>query len=236
MEPVALRAYEALAERYAKLIDTKAHNALYERPATLSLLPEVKGKQVLDAGCGPGVYSELLIERGAQVVAVDVSPAMIEQARWRLGEKASVLQVNLEEPLTFARCDSFDLIISSLVLDYIADLPSLYKEFHRILRSAGYLVFSIGHPFGDFLRHQEGSYFETRLVEETWRGFGIEVDVPFFRRPLEAIVNPLFDAGFFLDRLLEPLPTEEFKRVEPEDYEKLKKQPGFMSIRARKLG
>jgi SAM-dependent methyltransferase len=234
-EPLALRAYEALAERYARLIDTKAHNALYERPATLSLLSDVEGKRVLDAGCGPGVYSELLVERGAEVIAVDVSPAMVEQARRRLGKKVKVLQANLEEPLTFAESGSFDLIVSPLVLDYIADLPSLYKEFYRVLRSPGYLVFSIGHPFGDFLRHNEGSYFETELVEETWRGFGVEVNVPFYRRPLGAIVSPLFDAGFVVDRLLEPLPTEEFKRVEPEDYEKIRKQPGFMTIRACKV-
>jgi len=235
MKPVALRAYEALAERYAKLIDTKPHNALYERPATLSLLPDVEGKQVMDAGCGAGVYSELLVERGAEVIAIDVSPAMVEQARRRLGDKVSVLQANLEEPLTFATSGSFDLIVSPLVLDYIANLPSIFKEFYRVLRFPGHLVFSIGHPFGDFLRHNEGSYFETQLVQETWHGFGGEVNVPFFRRPLEAIVSPLFDAGFFVDRLLEPMPTEEFKRVEPEDYEKIKKQPGFMTIRACKL-
>ena len=234
-EPLALRAYEVLAERYAKLIDTKAHNALYERPATLSLLPDVEGKRVLDAGCGPGVYSELLIEQGAEVIAVDVSPAMVEQARHRLGDKVKVLQANLEEPLMFAESGSFDLIVSPLVLDYIADLPSLLKDFYRVLRSPGCLVFSIGHPFGGFLRHDEGSYFETRLVEETWRGFGVEVKVPFFRRPLEAIVRPLFDAGFIIDRLLEPRPTEEFKRVEPEDYENIQQQPGFMTIRACKV-
>ncbi|MCH8877784.1 MAG: methyltransferase domain-containing protein [Chloroflexi bacterium] len=101
-EPVALQAHEALAESYAKLIDTKADNALCERPATLSLLPDVKGKQVLDAGCGPGVYSELLVRRGAEVIAIDVSPAMVELAKARLGERVRVLQVNLEEPLTFA--------------------------------------------------------------------------------------------------------------------------------------
>ncbi len=234
-EPVALQAYEALAESYAKMIDTKAHNALYERPATLSLLPDVEGKQVLDAGCGPGVYSELLIGRGAEVIAIDVSPAMVELAKARLGELVNVLQVNLEEPLTFAESASFDLIISPLVLDYISDLPSIYKEFYRVLRSPGHLVFSIGHPFGDFLRHNEGSYFETRLVSEIWRGFGVEASMPFFRRPLEEIVAPLFSAGFYVDRLLEPLPTEEFKRVEPEDYEKIQKQPGFMAIRACKL-
>lgn len=234
MEPLALRAYEELAERYAKLIDTKAHNAFYERPATLSLLPEVAGKQVLDAGCGPGVYAARLVEQGANVTAVDASPAMVEQAKRRLGERATVLQVNLEEPLLFAKANSFDLIVSPLVLDYVADLASLYREFYRVLRSPGTLVFSIGHPFGEYLRHQEGDYFETRLVEETWRGFGIEVRVPYFRRPLSAVVGPLFGAGFVIDRLLEPLPTEEFKRVEPDDYEELMTRPGFMCIRAYK--
>ena len=49
-KPIALAAYEKLAERYAALIDTKPHNAYYERPAMLSLLPKIQGKHVLDAG------------------------------------------------------------------------------------------------------------------------------------------------------------------------------------------
>jgi ubiquinone/menaquinone biosynthesis C-methylase UbiE len=52
------------------------------------------------------VYSELLVERGAEVIGVDVSPAMVKQARGRLGEKVKVLQANLEEPLTFAASGS----------------------------------------------------------------------------------------------------------------------------------
>ena len=72
-KPIALDAYETLAESYAARVDTKPHNAYYERPATLSLLPQVKGKRVLDAGCGPGVYAEWLVEHGAEVVAFDVS-------------------------------------------------------------------------------------------------------------------------------------------------------------------
>jgi hypothetical protein len=39
-QPIALDAYQALAEAYAAVIDTKPHNAYYERPATLSLMPE----------------------------------------------------------------------------------------------------------------------------------------------------------------------------------------------------
>jgi len=86
--PIALEAYEALAEAYAAVVDTKPHNAYYERPATLSLLPDDTGMRVLDAGCGPGVYSEWLADRGAKVVALDVSPRMAEIARQRLGSRA----------------------------------------------------------------------------------------------------------------------------------------------------
>ena len=67
--PIALAAYETIAEAYAAHIDTKPHNAYYERPATLSLFPDVKGKRVLDAGCGPGVYAEWLAHRGASSTA-----------------------------------------------------------------------------------------------------------------------------------------------------------------------
>lgn len=66
-KPIALDAYEALAERYAALVDSKAENAYCERPATLSLLPDVKGKRVLDAGCGPGSYSEWLVLPGLRM-------------------------------------------------------------------------------------------------------------------------------------------------------------------------
>lgn len=55
---IAYEAYERLADAYAEMIDAKPHNAYLERPATLSLLPDVEGKRVLDAGCGTGTYSE----------------------------------------------------------------------------------------------------------------------------------------------------------------------------------
>jgi len=61
-------------------------------------LPEVKGKRVLDAGCGPGIYAEWLADRGAKVVALDVSPKMVELAKKRVGTKATVLQADIRTP------------------------------------------------------------------------------------------------------------------------------------------
>lgn len=68
----------------------------------------------------------------------------------------------------------------------------------------------------------------------TWRGFGAPVTVPYFRRPLSAMLDPLLAAGFVLERLEEPRPVPEFKEHDPADYEKLSRTPGFLCLRARK--
>jgi 2-polyprenyl-3-methyl-5-hydroxy-6-metoxy-1,4-benzoquinol methylase len=233
--PIAQEAYDALAEAYAAQLDTKPHNAYYERPATLSLLPEVRGLRVLDAGCGPGVYAEWLAARGAEVVACDANRKMVEYARDRLGDRAQVLQANLEQPLDFLDDQSFDLVLCPLVLDYVKDWKSVFEEFSRLLRPAGCLVFSMEHPCPKFWDHrQESNYFDTHPVEYEWHGFGKPIKVPSYRRPLQAVINPLVEAGFILDRLLEPVPTDEFQQAEPEDYAQLIKSPGFLCVRAIK--
>ncbi|MCW4048215.1 MAG: class I SAM-dependent methyltransferase, partial [Candidatus Bathyarchaeota archaeon] len=66
---MAYDAYEKLAASYAEMVDTKPHNAYLERPTTISLLPDVWDKQVLDAGCGSGSLTMWLLEHGAQVTA-----------------------------------------------------------------------------------------------------------------------------------------------------------------------
>ncbi len=226
--------WDVLAETYAQRVETKPHNAYYERPATLSLLPEVGGRRVLDAGCGPGVYAEWLVNHGADVVALDASEKMVEFARARLGSRAKIVHADLEQPLTFFDDASFDLVLSPLVLDMVRDLAPLFREFYRIVRVEGHLIFSLGHPAADyFVRHPAGNYFATELVESEWRGFGPPVRIAFYRRPLGAIINPLLAAGFALERLLEPVPTEAFRAQAPEDYADRIRRPGFLCIRAK---
>ena len=120
-EPVAREAYEKLADSYSARAPTKPHNAYYERPATMGLLGDVAGRRVLDAGCGPGVYAEELLARGAEVTGLDASERMIELARERLRGRAEVRRANLEEPLPWLANDSFDLVVSTLVMDCVED-------------------------------------------------------------------------------------------------------------------
>jgi SAM-dependent methyltransferase len=231
----ALEAYETLAEVYAAAAETKPHNAYYERPATLSLLPPVQGRRVLDAGCGPGIYAEWLVDHGAEVVAFDLSPNMVHLARQRLADRAHLFQADITRPLDMLADQTFDLVLSPLVLDYVRDWAPVFREFARLLRPGGYLVFSAGHPCADFYRPADANcYFDVEYLTMEWTGFAIPIRMSWFRRPLSAVINPLIATGFCLDRLLEPRPTDDFRRQDPEGYADLMRRPGFLCVRAVK--
>ncbi|WP_410765857.1 class I SAM-dependent methyltransferase [Haloferax sp. DFSO60] len=229
--PVALDAYEAMADEYAARAPEKPFNADLERPATQSLCPNLDGLDVLDAGCGPGITTEHLVSEGANVVGVDLSPRMLHHARERVGRDAEFVRLDLGHRLPFSD-DSFDLIYSSLAITYVEDWNALFSEFARVLRSGGNLVFSTQHPFDDASRLEPDDYFAVEEVTETWDGFGDPVDVTFYRRPMEQIVNPLLDAGFVLERMLEAKPTEQFREKAPETYERISGTTTFLCIRA----
>ena len=69
-------------------------------------------------------------------------------------------------------------------------------------------------------------------MEYEWTGFGEPLRVPSYRRPLSAVINPLVRAGFVVEQILEPVPTEPFRQMDPDGYEELTRSPGFMCVRA----
>ena len=228
-KPLALDAYEAIAERFAVLAASNAYNACYERPATISLLPDVCGKDVLDAGCGPGIYAECLLNSGANVTAIDASPAMLKQARRRLGDRVSFRQANLEQPLEFFAAELFDVIILALVLDSVRNWYSVFRELFRLMKPGGVLVFSVGHPLAEFELSQTRNYFDVELIDGEWPTYGLTV--PSYRRSFTEVFAPPRAAGFIIDRILEPLPTEDCRAHFPESFRKLSTRPYFLHAR-----
>ena len=221
--------YDAIADAYAAEIDDRPYNALYERPAMLSLLPEVSGARVLDAGCGGGWYTEQLLARGARVTAIDASARMVRHARQRLGDAAEVRVADLAD-LSFAQDASYDGIVSALVVHYLRDLRPAFTELRRVLKPGGWLLFSTHHPAAETAYFQPERYLDVEPVEDDWGWVGT---VRFFRRPMSDIVNSLADTGFAIERMVEPVPTDAFRQLKPEAYERQLRQPNFLLVLAR---
>ena len=112
--------YDAFATAYAAQNDTSLLNAWYCRPAMIDLAGDVAGRRVLDAGCGSGPLAAALRERGALVSGFDLSPAMVDLARERLGAAADLAVADLAADLPYAD-GAVDVVVSSLALHYLED-------------------------------------------------------------------------------------------------------------------
>lgn len=227
-----ISAYEQLAERYNELIEHKPHNAYYDRPNTLQLIPEAEGKSILDAACGPGKYAEILLSRGARVTGFDISPKMVQLAQARNQGKGHFFVHDLSTPFEMLEDASFDFVLCALALHYVQDWTLTMQEFYRVLKPGGYLVISIEHPFFEYNYFNSKKYFEVEHVKCTWKGFGKPVEVNSFRRPLSECLAPITNNGFYIDKLVEPKPTKEFEALDPRHFKELNNFPGFMCIRA----
>jgi SAM-dependent methyltransferase len=223
-------AYETMAEEYAAGSERNAWNSLYERPATIALLPPVAGKHVLDVGCGSAPLSAWLVDHGASVAGIDASAAMIRIAERRALPNASFRVTNLADPLPFAD-GTFDIAVASLVLHYLEDWLEPLRELRRVLRAAGTLVLSTHHPSWDVTLSDSGDYFATELIQDCWERGGRPFEVTYWRRPLTAMVAAMRSAGFRIDTIEEPFPLEECRERFPEDWQKLTTRPAFLFFR-----
>ncbi|APW96472.1 methyltransferase type 11 [Halobiforma lacisalsi AJ5] len=228
--PNVHRAFDALADEYDRKGDEKPANAHLERPATRSLVPDVDGARVLDAGCGAGHLTRELVDRGAAVVGLDASAEMLAYARERVPE-AVLCRADLGRELPFAE-GSFDGVVSSLAFHYVRDWGRLFRNLRRILEPGGWLVFSMQHPHADFEEYDDTeNYHDVERVSAVWDSFGTAVAVPAYRRPLSAVFSPALETGFRLERLVEPTPTEAYRRKSPERYEYERTHPNFLCLR-----
>jgi SAM-dependent methyltransferase len=220
-----------LAASYARVTASNVCNAAYERPAVRAILGDVCDLDVLDAGAAAGEHSAWLLAGGARVVALDASESMVRLARARLGDDVRVLQADLAQPLPFPD-HVFDLVLSSLTLHYVADWLGPLREFRRVLRPDGRLVFSTHHPSATL--DPGDDYFAVRRVDDAFGDFAAEkIPVRYYHRPLEKIVDDVVSAGFVLRALREPRPTPEAQRQDPDLAAKLRTQPWFLVVDAK---
>jgi SAM-dependent methyltransferase len=230
----ALDDYDQMVDVYADDAQIDPIKTTYDRPTILAMAGDVGGKRVLDVGCASGGLTELLVERGANVVGIDLNPRLVERARERVGNRAEFRVADISNRLPFGD-SSFDVVTASLVLHYLADWRSAMREIARILKPSGLFVMSTHHPTQDLEIAPPGSsYFDTVLLTDTWRKGGRDFKVRFYHRPMSAIVDALADAGLLIERIPEPIPSRE--AFSASFYERMVKGPWFLFIKAVKVG
>jgi ubiquinone/menaquinone biosynthesis C-methylase UbiE len=225
-------AYDRMGVSFQQFAADNAYNAHYDRPAVLAALGSVAGRKVLDAACGPGLYVRELLERGAEVTGFDASPVMVDLARQQTAGQVRIDLAVLGKPLPYGD-NAFDLIVCALAIHHASDRAAAFAEFCRVLRPGGAAVVSTQHPVTDWLR-KGGSYFQTALETDIWHIPSGDQPVQFWREPLSALCTAATDAGFLIERIIEPVPAETMRERYPQDYERLSKEPGFLILRLLK--
>lgn len=232
--------FEKIAKFYSEEFEEESpFNSYYERPAMMELVKNVQNKCILDAGCGGGWYSEKLLEKGAKVVSLDINEKMVEITKKRIIDKkldshSKVLCHDLNEKLP-TKNNTFDIIISSLAIHYLNNLKNTFKEFHRVLKPNGTLVFSTHHPFM-YYKQYSTSYFDHEIRSQKWvkgKENPISVKIKYNHRTFETIVNSTSKL-FKIEKIIEPKPTKEFKHQDEINYDYLNKHPHFLIIKGKK--
>ena len=198
--------YDGFAAAYSAENEKNLFNAYYERPEMLRLAGGVEGARVLDAGCGAGPLAEALREKGAVVSGFDVSPAMVELARERLGEDAQVRVADLAAPLPYDDGE-FDLVVVSLALHYVEDWASALAELRRVTAPGGRVIVSIIHPMVYAMSYPEADYFALTRYSEDYVLGGQTVWMTYWHRPLQDVLNAFTTAGLRIRTVTEPPPA-----------------------------
>ncbi|WP_280771589.1 class I SAM-dependent methyltransferase [Salipaludibacillus daqingensis] len=226
----AIKRWDAFADTYSKTHTEQGdlHKEVLLNPTLFSLMGNVENTIVLDAGCGEGYLSRILSEFGASVTALDYSPRMIEIAKERTPEDLLIdyKQGNCEN-LNTIEDKSFDLIVSNMVIQDLANEEKAFQEMYRLLVDGGSFIFSILHPCfvtpecgwektdsGEKLHWNVDNYFYEGAYEQD---LGDKEKMILFHRTLTSYINTIIQTGFVLESIVEPKPS----------IEMLKKYPSF---------
>jgi SAM-dependent methyltransferase len=208
--------------------------------AEFRLLGDLKGKRVLELGCGGAQCSIAFAKQGATAIGVDFAAEQLAFAR-RLCEREGV-KVELREgdlaDLAFLRADTIDVAFSAYAFGFVEDLGRVFRQVHRVLKEDAPLVFSLPHPAYDMIDDDSDepllirrSYFDRSPIDYTWNG----IEFTDYHHTFEDLYMTLLRSGYRVDNLLEPEPLSAGPRSQ-HWREAFRWVPRTLIVRARKEG
>jgi 2-polyprenyl-3-methyl-5-hydroxy-6-metoxy-1,4-benzoquinol methylase len=221
-------------------------NDCIETPILFAMLPELRGKTVLDIGCGMGQHAAQYAAMGAKsVLGIDLSEKMLEYAKeHNSAENIRYQRMAMEDIDTID--GQFDLVTSSLVFDYIEDFPGLMRKIHTLVKAGAEFVFSMSHPivtawdgaYDRYTRTETGerlyanlrNYCKEGLRKVDWVVNGYE----HYHRTVSSLINGLIGAGFIIEECQEAHLSDEMREQYPALFGGTIHRPEFIFFRCRK--
>jgi 2-polyprenyl-3-methyl-5-hydroxy-6-metoxy-1,4-benzoquinol methylase len=181
----------------------------------LRLLGDIKGKKVIDLGCGGGQNSVALARMGARVTAVDFSSEQIAQATYLAEKEGCSIDFKTSDicDLRFSPDSKFDIALSACAISFAEDISMVFSEVHRVLKPGGMFILSDMNPLQYIMDEIEGGVefndtypYAPILLKWSWE-FEELKNAPRFQhyvRSISEYINKLIESGFIVYKILEP--------------------------------
>lgn len=230
---------EEYQRRSALSVDSAHYGPDIPTESTLRLLGDLKGKRVLELGCGGAQCSIAFARSGAAAIGVDTSSAQLAHAQklcTAMEVKVELRHADMAE-LAFLRADSVDVAFSAYAFQYVEDLNRVFRQVHRVLKVGSPLVFSLPHPSWSIIAEDQPdptighSYFDRQASREVWDG----VEFTIHRHSFSDLYGALTRASYRVDLILEPPPVPSAPRSWLWN-DAMEFVPRTLIVRARKEG
>ncbi len=210
----------------------KDHCRYYmNNPAMFRILGNIRGKKVLDLGCGEGFNARMMARRGAKVTGIDFAEKMLALAKdSEKKDKLGIKYYNCNATkLSIFKNRTFDIVSSFMTIQDIANYRQALKEVSRVLKKNRRLVIGTTHPcfektiYRDGKYHRDERYFKNKTYPIYWRMKRLTkyFKTTSFHRTLTEYSIALYKAGFVISRIIEPKPTKKGLKVHPNLDEQL---------------
>lgn len=185
-------------------------NSTIIRPLILDMLGNLKGKVLLDIGCGSGYLTAELANNAEKVVGTDFSTNFISICKQKYKDRKNLDFVEHDVTTPFQFDDSsFDTISCKMVLQYVQDIHTFANEAVRLLRDDGELVIVVDHPFraAYFNAINEDGPLTSLFSNEPRTKIGLwgKTELTWYARTTSDYVRIFSDAGLRLIEIREPL-------------------------------